>query len=131
MGTSVDLDNEIVQSNRKDGNQTRAKYLEGMLQGFQAITSKCAVDAKLFMYYKDSKLSNIAVLFDLLSDLGWNFQTQIHVNKGDFNYQQNATKRGTVPGDCLLIFTLGGEKLVPSPKFITIDARDEAIIKLV
>jgi DNA modification methylase len=102
--SKVDMESEIVESNRSGANKSRESYLNDMSIAFKSIRQVCTNDALMFFYYKDARLSNIHEILVLLETAGWKFIGQTHVDKKGFSYKQNSTKVNTVEGDCLMVF---------------------------
>ena len=122
-GTKVNMEAEIVESNRKNSNKTRLRYLNDMEQAFIAVRDISKKDSLMFFYYKDARLGNIHEILMLLEKAGWRFVGQTHVDKRGFTYKQNTTKSNTVEGDCLMVFQANeNHNLITAP----ITERNEA-----
>jgi len=103
-GDEFNLEDEIVVSQRSSSPKNRMDYLRDMELAFRNFHSVSLPRAKMFLYYKDSRLSNIGDLLDLLSRAGWNFLGQTHIPNSTYSYKQNTTQGTTVSGDCLMVF---------------------------
>jgi hypothetical protein len=127
-GTKVDLENEIVESNRLNSGKSRDVYLQDMELAFKAIRNGSKTDSMMFMYYKDSKLKNINDILEVLSRSGWTFVAQCHVGKKQFSYKQNSSKESTVSGDCLMVFKASeAVRINKSAKIAEFSYRDKTL----
>ncbi len=129
-GSKVDLENEIVESNRLGGNKHRARYLDEMTIGFTALRKVCKKDALMFLYYKDSRLGNIDAILRILASSGWGFEGQVHVDRRQFTYKQNSSKANTVEGDCLMIFRATSIHEPPSESELSAEDATALIIQI-
>lgn len=127
-GTKVNMEAEIVESNRKDSNKTRSRYLNDMEQAFIAVRSICKKNSLMFFYYKDARLGNIHEILKLQEKAGWRFVGQTHVDKRGFTYKQNTTKSNTVEGDCLMVFQANENHALISSPISERKAADEFVI---
>ncbi len=125
--SKVDMDSEIVESNRSGANKSRENYLNDMSTAFKSIRQVCTDNALMFFYYKDARLSNIHEILALLESAGWKFMGQTHVDKKGFSYKQNSTKVNTVEGDCLMVFQASTSSNVNSSTNGSKDLADEFV----
>lgn len=102
-GSKIDLHNEIVESNRVDSKKSREQYLADMTKGFKSLRGVTKDNSLMFLYYKDARLGNIEAILRILAVSGWKFKGQMHIDRKQFTYKQNSSKRNTVEGDCLII----------------------------
>jgi hypothetical protein len=112
-GSKIDLQNEIVESNRVDSNQNRERYLSEMTLGFKSLRQVSKNNSLMFLYYKDVRLGNIEAILRILAQSGWAFKGQIHIDRKQFTYKQNSSKRNTVEGDCLIILEAQESHSIP------------------
>jgi DNA modification methylase len=103
-GIISDLENEIVQSNREIYASDRNNYLKLMSEGFSVISKKLKEDHLAIVYFKDSKLNNIADFLQIMENSGLKYLQQIHLPKSKFTYKQNTSQESTVEGDSLYVF---------------------------
>jgi hypothetical protein len=121
-GSKIDLQNEIVESNRVDSNKNRERYLEDMTVGFKSLRQVSKDFSLMFLYYKDARLGNIEAILRILAESGWKFKGQMHIDRKQFTYKQNSSKRNTVEGDCLMI--LEAQESHAIPESIEISSHD-------
>ncbi len=114
-GSKVDLQNEIVESNRVDSNKNRERYLSDMTTGFKSLREVSKDNSLMFLYYKDARLGNIEAILRILAESGWKFKGQMHIDRRQFTYKQNASKRNTVEGDCLMVLEAQVSHEIPEP----------------
>jgi DNA modification methylase len=124
----VNMEDEIVESNRIDANKTRETYLEDMSTAFDAIRNTCKDQALMFFYYKDARLINIYEILLLLERVGWNFVGQTHIDKKGFSYKQNSSKSTTVEGDCLMVFQVSEPREIRKELKDSKEKADEFVI---
>ena len=120
-GSKVDLQNEIVESNRVKSDKNREMYLAEMTIAFQKLRQVSKKNALMFLYYKDARLRNIEEILRILAVSGWTYKGQIHIDRKQFTYKQNSSKRNTVEGDCLMIFEANEPHKIPESVEISAD----------
>ena len=125
----VNMEAEIVESNRTKSNKTRERYLEDMSTAFHAIRNTCKDQALMFFYYKDARLINIYEILLVLERVGWNFVGQTHVDKKGFSYKQNSSKLSTVEGDCLMVFRASEPRIIGKELKDSKEVADKFVIK--
>lgn len=101
----IDYDNEIVVSNREYKQSDRNKYLDNIKYVFELCYQKLKNNAEIFIYFKDSKQKNYIDFINILTDIGFIYTKQFHLNKSRITYKQNSTKKTTSRGDCIIYFT--------------------------
>jgi 16S rRNA G966 N2-methylase RsmD len=101
----IDYDNEIVVSNREYKQSDRNKYLDNIKYIFELCYQKLKNNAEIFIYFKDSKQKNYIDFINILTDIGFIYTKQFHLNKSRITYKQNSTKKTTSRGDCIIYFT--------------------------
>lgn len=124
-GIASDQENEIIQSNRQIHNRNREDYLRLMKDGFLVISNKLKLGKYAIIYFKDSKLKNIADFLRIMESVNLEYLYQIHVPKSKFTYKQNTSQEGTVEGDSLYVFRkikAGITKSIPIKEDVNIDA---------
>jgi DNA modification methylase len=124
-GIASDQENEIIQSNRQIHNRNREDYLRLMKDGFLVISNKLKLGKFAIIYFKDSKLKNIADFLQIMESVNLEYLYQIHVPKSKFTYKQNTSQEGTVEGDSLYVFRktkAGSTKTVSIKEDANIDA---------
>lgn len=126
VGLRVNLEKEIVESNRKHDTRSRERYLSDMKLAFANIRRMIKDDGLMFIYFKDSKPQNVADFVDVLRGSGFKYLAQKHLAGTRRTYKQNSSPESTVSGDCIMVFTttqkaqvwqengLGSEIVVPA-----------------
>jgi DNA modification methylase len=103
-GITVDLENEIIQSNREKHASDRVNYLKLLKEGFTVVSNKLKPDHLAIVYFKDSKLKNISDFLQIMEDSNLEYLCQIHLAKAKYTYKQNTSQESTVEGDSLYVF---------------------------
>lgn len=130
-GMKSDLANEIIESNRDTFSSSRQNYLKLLKEGFEVIGRKLKDNHLAIVYFKDSKLRNIADFLQVMESAGFEYLNQIHVPKSKFTYKQNTSQKGTVEGDSLYIFRKGYKKVREASKSSGTSNVDYLILELV
>jgi len=113
-GYKTDLENEVVQSNRRDFSASRAEYLTLMEKSFKNIARMMKENALAVIYFKDSKINNIWDFLKVLEASGLTYLAQSHIPKPSYTYKQNSSKENTVSGDALYVFQKSTSLPLPS-----------------
>lgn len=105
VGLRVNLDREIVESNRNQDTRSRNRYLDDMRVAFSNIRRMLKDTGLMFVYFKDSKPQNVGDFVELLQDTGFAYVAQRHLSASRRTYKQNSSPESTVSGDCVMIFS--------------------------
>jgi len=109
LNYKIDYDNEIVVSNREYKPSNRKKYLNNIKEVFELCYQKLKNNAEIFIYFKDSKQKNYFDFIKVLTDIGFVYIKQFHLNKNRITYKQNSTQKTTSRGDCIIYFKKNSE----------------------
>ncbi len=123
-GYKSDLKNEIIVSQRSEYLSDKSKYLNDLNCAFENISKICTNEARMLLYFKDTNLNNMNSVLDIVSNNGFVFKEQCHVNKNTYTYKQNATPEGTLFGECMLYFQKN-KKLIVNPSHNKIIDKNE------
>lgn len=102
LNYQIDYENEIVVSNREYKKANRNDYLENIKLVFTECYKKLKDKSEIFIYFKDSKQKNYLDFVNILINIGYIYDKQIHLNKSKVTYKQNNTKKTTSRGDCII-----------------------------
>jgi DNA modification methylase len=127
----VDLENEIIESNRENYQSDRLNYLLLLSEGFKVISKKLKNNHFAIVYFKDSKLKNISDFLQIMEDSHLEYLTQIHVPKPKFTYKQNTSQENTVEGDSLYVFLKNTSINKIDPQFFSKEELENEILRLI
>lgn len=127
-GFKSNLDDEIVESSRVNGEKTRSRYLEGLSAAFIEIRRTMKEGGLALVYFKDSKPHNLHDFIYTLEKVGLRYVTQVHLPKPTFTYKQNASKENTVGGDAIMVFNADQPVIQELPERISKDVLEELFI---
>lgn len=130
-GLQVDLENEIIESNRENFQSDRLNYLKLLNEGFNVVSKKLKENHFAIVYFKDSKLKNISDFLQIMEDSNLEYLTQIHVPKPKFTYKQNTSQENTVEGDSLYIFLKNSSITTIKPQFFSKEELENEILRLI
>jgi site-specific DNA-methyltransferase (adenine-specific) len=93
---------EIIVSQRETETSTEKDYLNKLESAFQIIYNKLKPNAKMFIYFKDSRLGKMGAFLQILDKVGFTFVEQEHLDTAKFTYKQNTSTKTTIAGECIL-----------------------------
>jgi excisionase family DNA binding protein len=93
---------EIIVSQRETETSTEVNYLKNLESAFQIIYNKLKPNAKMFIYFKDSRLEKMGAFLQILDKVGFTFVEQEHLDTSKFTYKQNTSTKTTISGECIL-----------------------------
>ena len=93
---------EIIVSQRETEASTEEDYLKNLEAAFGIIYKKLKPNAKMFVYFKDSRLEKMGVFLQILDKVGFTFVEQEHLDTAKFTYKQNTSTKTTIAGECIL-----------------------------
>ena len=93
---------EIIVSQRAIETSTEEDYLKNLETAFQIIYNKLKPNAKMFIYFKDSRLEKMGAFLQIINKIGFTFIEQEHLDTAKFTYKQNTSTKTTIAGDCIL-----------------------------
>lgn len=111
---------EIIVSQRELETSAEEDYLKNLEKAFQIIYAKLKPNAKMFIYFKDSRLEKMGSFLQILDKVGFTFIEQEHLDTAKFTYKQNTSTKTTIAGECIL-------KLSKSQKLVELNGHDIAI----
>lgn len=98
----ANFEDEIIVSQREICKSDENLYLENLQKGFQIIFNKMKTDAKLLIYFKDSRPDKMFAFLDILDKIGFSFLGQEYLETSKFTYKQNASTKTTLTGESIL-----------------------------
>ena len=93
---------EIIVSQRETEISTEKDYLKNLETAFHIIYNKLKPNAKMFIYFKDSRLEKMGAFLQILDKAGFTFVEQEHLDTAKFTYKQNTSTKTTIAGECIL-----------------------------
>lgn len=116
----TNLKEEIVVSNRSIMPSLEKEYLDNLKKAFIAIHKTLKENAKIFIYFKDSKPKNVTLFMEVMTESGFVLLDQMHIDKKSYSYKQNTTDKTTSAGDCILNFARVEDAIVPEKNNISL-----------
>lgn len=104
IGTRSFFKDEVIQSQRISETRSEEEYLNNLKNAFSTINNKLKNNGKMFVYFKDSRPEKIQKFLKTMSDVGFEFIKQEHIEKSKYTYKQNTSTETTVTGDCIMQF---------------------------
>jgi DNA modification methylase len=96
------LKDEIIVSQRIISPSLEKEYLKNINKAFNTIYRKMKNDAKIFIYFKDSRLEKMGIFLNLLKEIGFVFIKQEYIDTPRYTYKQNTSTKTTLSGECIL-----------------------------
>lgn len=101
-GYQANFEDEIIVSQREINQSNETLYLENLQKAFQVIFDKMKIDAKIFIYFKDSRPDKMCAFLEILDKVGFYFIGQEYLDTAKFTYKQNTTTKTTLTGESIL-----------------------------
>lgn len=101
-GYKANFEDEIIISQREINQSNEGLYLENLEKGFQIIFNKMKKNAKMLIYFKDSRPDKMFAFLDILDKIGFSFLGQEYLDTAKFTYKQNTTTKTTLTGESIL-----------------------------
>ena len=124
LGYKSYFKDEIVVSQRLKEKKSEEIYIELLKKSFSIISRALKINAKMLVYFKESRLDKMAQFLDILKDCGFLFEGQSFVDNGKYTYKQNTSKESAIFGECLLIFTNKKKLRITPLKKIQLSPKD-------
>ncbi|TAE75355.1 MAG: helix-turn-helix domain-containing protein [Bacteroidetes bacterium] len=101
-GYKANFEDEIIVSQREINPSNEVLYLENLQKAFQIIFNKMKNNAKMLIYFKDSRPDKMFAFLDILDKIGFSFLGQEYLETSKFTYKQNTTTKTTLTGESIL-----------------------------
>lgn len=101
-GYKANFEDEIIVSQREISQSNEALYLENLEKAFQVIFNKMKNEAKMLIYFKDSRPDKMFAFLAILDKIGFSFLGQEYLDTAKFTYKQNTTTKTTLTGESIL-----------------------------
>ncbi len=101
-GYKANFEDEIIVSQRQINQSNETLYLENLQKAFQVVFNKMKNNAKMLIYFKDSRPDKMVAFLDILDKIGFSFLGQEYLDTAKFTYKQNTTTKTTLTGESIL-----------------------------
>jgi len=101
-GYKANFEDEIIVSQREISPSNEVLYLENLQKSFEVIFNKMKPQAKLLIYFKDSRPEKMFAFLEILDKIGFAFLGQEYLDTAKFTYKQNTTTKTTLTGESIL-----------------------------
>lgn len=122
------LTDEIVVSQRETEQTDEKTYLENIEKAFLIAFKKLKPNAKMYVYFKDSRLDKMGMFLQILDRVGFQFLGQEYFDNAKYTYKQNTTTKTTIKGECILKFKKTCKETLTKDSFILPEDKTNKLI---